>query len=78
MDEWDKTIAPILGAIHIRAGWVQRDVSQIKEWVDQIAVAPAFETMALDDLDQIQKALFDAGVTITATIKAFKEKEKIT
>lgn len=78
MAEWDQKVAPLLGAMEIRCGWVWRDILQIKEWVDQLPYAPGFETEAFYKLQKINGELMELVEAITHITKQYDSKEKVT
>ncbi len=77
LEQWDREIAPFLGAICIRAGWIAADAKQITEWVRQIPVVPSFETEGRDRLNIIRKELLTALEVVHEAIKSYDGKGKV-
>ena len=78
LEEWDKTVAPLLGAIEMRTLKISRDIDQISEWIKQIPVAPNFETKAMDALEQFLHNINACTVLVESSIELLKKKEKVT
>lgn len=73
LDEWDKKVAPLLGAISIRAGQVLSDVKQIREWVDKLPAIPNFESTAWSAMNSIREAFLE----INTAIQRYEGKDKV-
>ena len=78
LDEWDRDVAPILGAITIRTGWISRDVNQIKEWVNRLTFVPGFETIAMERLALAEQELGELHAMLSKIIQVYDTKAKST
>lgn len=70
IEEWDREIAPLLGAISIRIGSVISDVKQIAQWVDALPAKPDFESEAIGKLN-------DAAKQLKEVIEKYETKETV-
>lgn len=77
LDEWDRTVAPYLNTIQIRAGFIANDASQIREWVEKIPAVPNFETRAKDKLDRAARELRSALSAVEQAIENYESKENV-
>ncbi len=78
LEEWDKKVGPLLGAIKGRSVWIRVDANQILEWIKGLPAAPDFETEAMSVLREAQEALAIASASIQEAIVKYESKEKTT
>lgn len=78
LSEYDKKIAPLLGAIKGRARWLVIDAHQIKDWVKQLVAAPNFDTEAFAVMIEAKEALSEAESSVNEAIASYNQKEKVT
>lgn len=77
LDEWDKKIAPLLGAIAVRANAALSDIRQIREWVEMLPARPEFETVALDKINSITTDISKALDEIIKARNAYEGKDMV-
>lgn len=77
LDEWDRTVAPYLSTIQIRAGWIANDARQIKEWIEMLPAVPEFETEARERLDVVKRELLLTLEAVDQAINDYDNKEKV-
>ncbi len=75
--EWDQKVAPFLGAIQIRAGWVARDINVIREYIDTLPAIPDFATTARDRLGHLRSELAEALKVLDTTIADYDNKPQV-
>ena len=75
--EWDNKVAPLLSAIEIRAGKVERDAEQIDVWVGKLTVAPDFETNAVQKLETATSAVERTLNKLRMALESYSEKERV-
>lgn len=78
LPEWDKKVAPLLGAMKNRATWLRVDANQINQWVKELAAVPEFEIEAMAVLIEARECLADALRAVEEAIHRYNEKEKVT
>lgn len=77
LDEWDKKVAPLLGAISIRADSVLSDIKQIEAWAEALPAVPEFETQAMEKMLKIQTALWASIVMMELARMKYKNKDTV-